>query len=80
MFLELWKRYSASVTHRWGLTGFTVQAEHPRPEYLAKLATSKKQKINVVTGAVEPSVPFWKVKVPATLLSFSVALLLVCIN
>ncbi|CAH0385138.1 unnamed protein product [Bemisia tabaci] len=79
VFLELWKRYSASVTHRWGLTGFTVQAEHPRPEYLAKLATSKKQKINVVTGAVEPSVPFWKVKVPATLLSFSVALLLLLI-
>lgn len=22
VFLELWKRYSADITHRWDLTGF----------------------------------------------------------
>lgn len=24
LFLELWKRYSAEITHRWDLTGFDV--------------------------------------------------------
>uniref|UniRef100_A0A1B6ED36 Anoctamin n=1 Tax=Clastoptera arizonana TaxID=38151 RepID=A0A1B6ED36_9HEMI len=79
LFLELWKRYSASITHRWGLTGFTAQSEHPRPQYLAKLSKSKRKriKINVVTGAKEPYAPFWTVRLPAICLSFSVVLLLV---
>jgi hypothetical protein len=76
LFLELWKRYSADITHRWGLLGFDLQAEHPRPEYLAKLRDAK-YKINFVTQVEEPYVPFWKVRVPATILSFSVVLLLV---
>ncbi|PSN32602.1 hypothetical protein C0J52_15186 [Blattella germanica] len=76
LFLELWKRYSADITHHWGLTGFDVQAEHPRPEYLARLRDAKRVKINVVTNTKEPYVPFWKVRVPATILSFSVVLLL----
>jgi anoctamin-1 len=78
LFLELWKRYSADITHHWGLTGFDLQAEHPRPEYLARLRGAK-CKINVVTQREEPYVPFWKVRVPATILSFSVVLLLVII-
>ena len=76
LFLELWKRYSANITHRWGLSGFDLQAEHPRPEYLARLRDAK-LKINVVTKTMEPYVPFWKVRLPATILSFSVILLLV---
>ena len=76
--MELWKRYSADITHHWGLTGFDLQAEHPRPEYLARLRNAK-CKINVVTQTREPYVPFWKVRVPATILSFSVVLLLVII-
>lgn len=78
LFLELWKRYSADITHHWGLTAFDLQAEHPRPEYLARLHGAK-HKINVVTQTWEPYVPFWKVRVPATILSFSVVLLLVII-
>jgi len=78
LFLELWKRYSADITHHWGLTGFDPQAEHPRPEYLARLHDAK-LKINVVTRTMEPCVPFWKVRVPAVILSFSVILLLVII-
>lgn len=76
LFLELWKRYSATITHRWGLTGFTLEAEHPRPQYLARLSGSKHSKINVITGNVEPTVPWWK-KIPATLFSISVLMLLV---
>ncbi|KAJ8950967.1 hypothetical protein NQ318_006351 [Aromia moschata] len=43
LYLELWKRYSAEITHRWGLTGFDLQAEPPRPEYLLRLANAKKK-------------------------------------
>lgn len=37
LFLELWKRYAAEVTHRWDLTGYDMHEEVPRPQYLAKL-------------------------------------------
>ena len=77
LFLELWKKYSAEITHRWDLTGIDVQEEHPRPQYLARLAHVKKKKVNLITDTVEPRVPFWKVKLPATILSCSVVLLLV---
>ena len=78
MFLELWKRYSAEITHRWDLTGFDIHEEHPRPQYLARLKNVKKREVNIVTNMVEPHVPFWRMKLPATVLSFSVVLLLVC--
>lgn len=76
-FLELWKRYSAEMTHRWDLTGFDVYEEHPRPQYLARLAHVKRTQLNVVTGEREPMVPFWRMRLPATLMSFSVVALLV---
>ncbi|XP_068628386.1 anoctamin-1-like [Battus philenor] len=76
-FLELWKRYSAEMTHRWDLTGFDVYEEHPRPQYLARLAHVKRKQLNVVTGVSEPMVPFWRMRLPATLMSFSVVALLV---
>uniref|UniRef100_A0A336LP51 Anoctamin n=1 Tax=Culicoides sonorensis TaxID=179676 RepID=A0A336LP51_CULSO len=77
LFLELWKRYSAEITHRWDLTGFDVHEEHPRPQYLARLAHVRKKKINAVTNTEEPQVPFWRMKLPATLFSFSVVMLLI---
>uniref|UniRef100_A0A2A4JBM3 Anoctamin n=1 Tax=Heliothis virescens TaxID=7102 RepID=A0A2A4JBM3_HELVI len=76
-FLELWKRYSAEMTHRWDLTGFDVYEEHPRPQYLARLAHVKRTQLNVVTGEREPMVPFWRMRLPATLMSFSIVALLV---
>uniref|UniRef100_A0A1Y1MA25 Anoctamin n=2 Tax=Photinus pyralis TaxID=7054 RepID=A0A1Y1MA25_PHOPY len=79
LYLELWKRYSAEVTHRWGLTGFDVQCEPPRPEYLRRLAKTKKRKVNVVTQVAEPVVPFWRVKLPTLILSFTVAIFWVCL-
>ncbi|XP_031841577.2 anoctamin 1 isoform X1 [Nomia melanderi] len=79
LFLELWKRYSAEITHRWDLTGLDAQEEHPRPQYLARLAHIKKKSLNIITNAEEPKVPFWKMRVPATILSFSVVLLLIAI-
>lgn len=79
LYLELWKRYSAGITHRWGLTGFDLKAEPPRPEYLIRLADAKKRKLNVITNLNEPSVSFWKVKLPSIILSFTLALLWVFI-
>ncbi|CAH1128406.1 unnamed protein product [Ceutorhynchus assimilis] len=74
IYLELWKRYSAEIAHRWGLTGFDLQAEPPRPEYLLRLSNAKKKKLNVITQLQEPVVPFWRVKLPSIILSFTVAL------
>lgn len=73
----MWKRYSAEITHRWDLTGFDVQEEHPRPQYLARLAHVKRKCVNIITNTMEPHVPFWKIKVPMTIFSFSIVLLLV---
>ncbi|RZB39519.1 anoctamin-4-like, partial [Asbolus verrucosus] len=79
LFLELWKRYSAEITHRWDLTGFDIQEEHPRPHYLARLAHIKrvKKSRNVVTDNTEPQVPFWRLRVPITIFSFSIVMLLI---
>ncbi|XP_066593716.1 anoctamin-1 isoform X2 [Prorops nasuta] len=79
LFLEMWKNYSAEITHRWDLTGLDTQEEHPRPQYLARLAHIKKKSINIITNTEEPKVPFWKMKLPITILSFSVVLLLIAV-
>ncbi|KAA0198662.1 hypothetical protein HAZT_HAZT005546, partial [Hyalella azteca] len=77
LFLEMWKRYSAEISHRWDLTGFDIQEEHPRPQYLARLAHIKKKTVNIVTKTIEPRPPFWRMRVPGVLLSASSVLLLV---
>jgi anoctamin-1 len=79
LFLEQWKRYSAEITHRWDLTGFDLHEEHPRPEYLAKLKHLNRKKTDYVTNETEPHPPFWRMKLPAKFLSFSVVLLLIMI-
>ncbi|XP_030373607.1 anoctamin-1 isoform X2 [Scaptodrosophila lebanonensis] len=79
LFLELWKRYSAEITHRWDLTGFDVHEEHPRPQYLARLEHIPPTRTDYVTNMKEPIVPFWRMKLPATVFSFSVVLLLVAL-
>lgn len=80
VYLELWKRYSANLIYRWGLVQFCPQAEHARPDYLAKLRTAKKQVFNFDTNVSEPRVPFWKKKFPMYLFSFSVVFLFVSLE
>lgn len=77
IFLECWKRYSAEITHRWDLTGFDIQEEHPREEYLVRLKHVKKHERHIVTSTNEPYVPFWKMKLPYRMFSMSMVLLLV---
>lgn len=79
LFLELWKRYSAEITHRWDLTGFDIHEEHPRPQYLARLAHVKKIRIDYITNTKEPQPPFWRMKLPAAVFSFSIVILLVAL-
>lgn len=79
LFLELWKRYSAEITHRWDLTGFDIHEEHPRPQYLARLAHVKKVRIDYITNTKEPQPPFWRMKLPAAVFSFSIVILLVAL-
>ncbi|KAB7498085.1 Anoctamin-1, partial [Armadillidium nasatum] len=77
LFLEMWKRYTAEITHRWDLTGFDIQEEHPRPQYLARLSKVKKKTINIITGQYEPKPPFWRMRFPGVIISISTVLLLV---
>ncbi|KMQ93390.1 transmembrane protein 16a, partial [Lasius niger] len=79
LFLELWKKYSAEITHRWDLTGLDAQEEYPRPQYLARIAHIKKKSVHVITNTEEPKVSYWKMRFPATILSFSVVLLLIIV-
>lgn len=60
LYMEFWKRYCNEMTHHWGLIGFDLQNEYPRPEYL-KLEKKK--------GAIS----FWKDKLPNVCFSFGVA-------
>lgn len=77
LFLEFWKRYSSEIAHRWDVTGYRPEEEHPRPEYLAQLRNVKERTVNFVTQTTEPRVPFWKMKFPGLVISVSMVLLMV---
>jgi anoctamin-1 len=76
--LELWKRYSAGIVHRWGLEDFCKQAEHPRPDYLARMKHQRraKSRVNPVTRQVEPTLDL-KAKIPNYILSSTIVTLYV---
>ncbi|KAH8238234.1 hypothetical protein KR032_001355, partial [Drosophila birchii] len=94
-YLEFWKRYSAGLVHRWGLTGFTHHVEHPRPQYLAKISRSKRL-ANRTTPTppttmqgnheakpkvtLDPDVPFWSIKFLPNFTSYSIMVLFICIS
>ena len=79
LFQEFWKRYSREITHRWDVTGYNPDEDHPRPEYLQQLKNVKEKTINFVTQSQEPKVPFWSRKVPGILLSVSTITLMICL-
>lgn len=77
-YLELWKRYSSILIHRWGLTDYTTHGEYPRAQYLSMIRrhptiASQMDKEHVI----EPYVPFWYIKFLPTFTSYSVVLLFV---
>ncbi|XP_070139021.1 anoctamin-6 isoform X6 [Drosophila bipectinata] len=86
-YLEFWKRYSAGLVHRWGLTGFNHHVEHPRPQYLAKISRSEKlsgktelQDENGKRSILDPDVPFWSIKFLPNFTSYSIMILFICIS
>ncbi|KAM7350401.1 anoctamin-3-like [Cochliomyia hominivorax] len=82
LFLELWKRYVAKLAHTWGLTGYTQELEHARPQYLAKLKKDKKleAKLNQPFNFFEPDVPFCFTKCVPSVTNYSILLLFICIS
>lgn len=78
LYLELWKRYSANIVHKWGMSDYCKQSEHPRPAYLSRMKHKKKikNKVNPVTRQPEPTLS-WKSKVPSLMLSYSIIVLYV---
>lgn len=86
VYLEFWKRYSAGLVHRWGLTGFTHHVEHPRPQYLARISRTKKlagkayeQDQTGKRTILDPDVPFWSFKFLPNFTSYSIMVLFVSI-
>jgi len=77
IFLEMWKRYSAEITHRWDVYGYDPDEEHPRPEYLAQLRDCPEKTVNFVTRTSEPKPPFWKMKVPGVVISWTSVLMFI---
>lgn len=78
LYLEFWKRYSAGLIHRWGLTGFSLDIEHPRTQYLAKLRNSKHAQKTLQKGSVlDNDVPYWSTKFLPKFTSFSIMVLFV---
>ena len=78
LYLELWKRYSSNIVHRWGMSDFCRQSEHPRPAYIARIKHKRqtKNKMNPITRQPEPTLSF-KSKIPSYLLSYSIIVLYV---
>ncbi|XP_058063124.1 anoctamin-4 [Anopheles bellator] len=80
LYLEMWKRYSSKIQHRWGITEYCSLAEPPRPQYLARLKNIKKTMFNIATGSQEPSPPFWTKKFPSFIYSYSVIFLFILLT
>ncbi|XP_053669255.1 anoctamin-4 [Anopheles marshallii] len=80
LYLEMWKRYSSKIQHRWGITEYCSLAEPPRPQYLSRLKNIKKMMFNIATGAQEPSPPFWTKKFPSFVYSYSVIFLFILLT
>lgn len=78
LYLELWKRYSATIVHRWGSTDFSKQSEHARPAYLSRVKRRKQavNKMNPITRQPEPTLSF-KFKLPNYMLSYTIIILYV---
>lgn len=78
LYLTLWRRYEAEITHHWDLTGFDRLDEPPRPQFLASMSSGGMQmRQHAVTKLMEPHPSYWGRRVPARLLSASVVLTLV---
>ena len=49
IFTEMWRRYSAEITHRWDVFGYDPEEEHPRPEFLSQLKNVKVWRVSCLS-------------------------------
>lgn len=81
LYLELWRKYSADIQHRWGMRGFKNQVEPPRPEYSAHLhrlnINKKRTHYDFSIPVEELQPPFWEIVFPSLLFSYSIMVLFV---
>lgn len=66
VFMELWKRRSSSLSHRWGLLRLAERFAEPRPGFHGTLG------VNPVTKRVEPLFPEWRRQLRVGLVSVPV--------
>lgn len=67
--MELWKRRSSCLSHRWGTLRLTERYAEPRPGFQGELG------VNPVTGRVEPIFPEWQRDLRIALVSLPVVIL-----
>ena len=81
IFLDSWKRYSAEICHRWDVDEFDPEEEPPRPAYLLQLKDVDRRhwRVNFVTQENEPRPPFWEMKLPRVVLSWTTVTLMVVV-
>uniref|UniRef100_A0A3Q0RB70 Anoctamin n=1 Tax=Amphilophus citrinellus TaxID=61819 RepID=A0A3Q0RB70_AMPCI len=66
LFMEMWKRRSASLSYRWGTLNLAERFAEPRPGFHGDLG------VNPVTGRVEPLFPEWQRELRTLLVSVPV--------
>uniref|UniRef100_A0A1I8GS17 Anoctamin n=1 Tax=Macrostomum lignano TaxID=282301 RepID=A0A1I8GS17_9PLAT len=54
IFLEFWKRRTATLAHRWGVSNYRVEISRPRPGFAARCDQHRR---NPITGIIEPHFP-----------------------
>ena len=75
-----------ALTQRWMISELlnplkTLQDEHPRPKYVKQLRNSTEVSWteNFITKEKEPVPPFWKMKLPGIVLSWTTIFMLIAI-
>lgn len=53
LFLNMWKRHSASIVHRWGLSNLQSETYCPRPEFVTQTERPwiRKQSVRILSAA-----------------------------
>lgn len=70
LYLKMWKRFSASLAHRWNISSFNVKGEPERPEYKAKECPQPVEGIKIA----------WKVLKTFGLVCFFILVLVVVVG
>jgi anoctamin-1 len=78
--MEFWVRYSSEIAHRWDVSHYQPEEEHPRPEYIVQLKGVKEKTVNFITQTTEPMVPFWSRKFPGVVMSVSAVLFMISLG